>query len=749
MRAPAVGGVYNRVYARDSDNLMRRILITAALPYANGDIHLGHLVEYIQADIWARFQKMRGHECWFVCADDSHGTPIMLRAEAEGVTPEQLIDGMRVAHERDFAAFGVAFDQYHSTHSKENQALSEEIYAALRARGCIVERTIEQLYDPLKGMFLPDRYVRGECPSCGAADQYGDSCEACGSAYSATELKNPVSALSGAVPEMRPSLHYFLRLAGEEEALRAWVTAEIADPAGGGGTVPRLQREAVNKLGEWLEGGLRDWDVSRDPPYFGFRIPDAPDEKYFYVWLDAPIGYMASFRHLCTRRGDVAFEDFWRVEAEKAGETELYHFIGKDILYFHGLFWPMMLANSGYRRPTRLFAHGFLTVNGEKMSKSRGTFITARRYLETGLRPDALRYYYACKLGDRIQDIDLNLADFAARVNSDLVHKLVNIASRCAGFLHRFFDGKLDGAADLNYGAGGGGEEAVLPGRLAALREFDGRRHAFVASRVAAAYEKRYFYAIVAENEEGSVMNAVRQMNVAIEAAMPWAWAGCLKKKDGGEVDEARVREGLHEICSQGVRWFHLFVGYLAPIVPDLAEEARQFLDAPAYSWRADGIAPLPAGHRIGAYRHLMRRMEKKDIAALIAAPVAPAEEGGKGDAAGGDAEAGEVVGIAEFARMDIRVAVVAAAEAVEGSDKLVRLQVDAGEGRLRQVFAGIRAHYAPEDLVGRRVLFLANLAPRKMRFGVSEGMVLAAGDGERLALVQPDIAVAAGAKVR
>ena len=423
----------------------RRILIFTALPYANGDIHLGHLVEYIQADIWARFQRARGRECYFCCADDSHGTPVMLRAEAENTDPEELIGRMKTNHLRDFRGFHIEFDNYHSTHSEENRALSEEMFARLQAAGCIAEREIRQLYDGEKKMFLPDRYVRGECPKCAAADQYGDSCERCGAAYAPEDLKNPVSALSGARPSLKTSLHYFLRLDAMREELSQWTRATIDNPARPGEKIPRLQKEAANKMSEWLSSELRDWDISRDAPYFGFRIPGAAGEKYFYVWLDAPIGYMASFQNFCDRRKDVRFDDFWGEDAED--KTELYHFIGKDILYFHALFWPAMLKIAGWRRPTRIFAHGFLSVNGEKMSKSRGTFITARRYLDCGLNPECLRYYYACKLNDRVEDLDLSLADFSARVNGDLVGKLFNIPSRVGGFLTRLFDGKLDSRA--------------------------------------------------------------------------------------------------------------------------------------------------------------------------------------------------------------------------------------------------------------------------------------------------------------
>ena len=698
--------------------MKRRILLTAALPYANGDIHLGHLVEYIQADIWSRFQKLRGHECWFVCADDAHGTPIMLRAEAEGITPETLIKTMQTAHERDFAGFNIAFDNYYSTHSEENRLLSEQIFAALQNQNAIAEREIKQLYDAKKGIFLPDRYVRGTCPLCSAEDQYGDSCEVCGGVYSPTELKSPRSALSDAVPEIRPSLHYFLQLSGEENTLAEWLSADIDNPAvpadsdrPGGDKLPRLQREAVNKLNEWLRDGLRDWDVSRDPPYFGFRIPGAPSEKYFYVWLDAPIGYMASFRAFCRRGGQgesggaaggKLFDDFWLAENEQ--RTELYHFIGKDILYFHGLFWPTMLAKSGHRRPTRLFVHGFLTVNGEKMSKSRGTFITAAQYLAGQLPPDVLRYYYACKLGDRIEDIDLNLDDFMTRVNGDLVGKLFNVPSRTAGFLHKFFAGRLDDRSEVGLSAEG-------------------------AAAVADAYERRRYQDVVR-----LLLQETDALNAYVDNAKPWLLA-----------QDTAQHGTLHAVCSEALRRFHQLIGYLSPIMPALAAAAAEFLTVEQYHWTATGIAPLPAGHTVNRYHHLLKRIEKKEVDALLNKP----EEADK-PAAADNAKDSETIKLDEFLQVDIRVASIITAEAVEGSDKLLRLAVDLGDGDQRQVFAGLQAYYQPADLVGQQVIMLANLAPRKMRFGVSQGMVLAATtDDGGLVLVQPSGKIKAGAKIR
>lgn len=691
--------------------MKRRILVTAALPYANGDIHLGHLVEYIQADIWARFQKMRGHECWFVCADDAHGTPIMLRAEAEKTPPETLIKKMRDAHRRDFAGFLVNFDNYHSTHSQENRQLAEDMFAALKQRGCIVEKEIQQLYDPQKGMFLPDRYVRGDCPHCSAANQYGDSCEKCGNVHTPADLHNPVSVLSGAVPEIRPSLHYFLRLRGEEENLQNWLNTA------------QLQREAANKLQEWLRDGLRDWDISRDPPYFGFRIPDASAEKYFYVWLDAPIGYIASFKNFCEsdagKKANVVFDDFWRDACDN--DTELYHFIGKDILYFHGLFWPTMLGNSGYRRPTRLFTHGFLTINGEKMSKSRGTFITAASYLRRNINPEALRYYYACKLGERVEDIDMNMSDFALRVNTDLIGKLVNIPSRVAGFIHKFFDGRLD---DTDAAAGATDNCAEVAGAE--------------AQALAQAYERRRYHEVVR-----IAMKGADAINIRIDEARPWLLAK----------DAARHAD-LHRVCSHALRRFDLLLGYLSPILPALADKVVQFLAREAYVWREDGgISPLPPGHRINPFFHLMERMDDDMTATLIqpetpeTLPVeaVPVEDAAAEDDANRVAE----ISIDDFAKMELRIAVVTAAAEVEGADKLLCLTLDVGDGRLRQVFSGIKKHYTADALVGRRVVYLANLKPRKMRFGLSEGMVLAAGGGGgEVVLLQPDGDAPPGAKV-
>ena len=691
----------------------RRILIFTALPYANGDIHLGHLVEYIQADIWARFQRARGRECYFCCADDSHGTPVMLRAEAENTDPEELIGRMQKNHLRDFRGFHIEFDNYHSTHSEENRALSEEMFARLQAAGCIAEREIRQLYDGEKKMFLPDRYVRGECPKCAAADQYGDSCERCGAAYAPEDLKNPVSALSGARPSLKTSLHYFLRLDAMREELSQWTRATIDNPARPGEKIPRLQKEAANKMSEWLSSELRDWDISRDAPYFGFRIPGAAGEKYFYVWLDAPIGYMASFQNFCDRRKDVRFDDFWGEAAED--KTELYHFIGKDILYFHALFWPAMLKIAGWRRPTRIFAHGFLSVNGEKMSKSRGTFITARRYLDCGLNPECLRYYYACKLNDRVEDLDLSLADFSARVNGDLVGKLVNIPSRIAGFLERFFGGKTD-ACDSS---GEDFEKTVRPVLRAAAAVGDG-------------YENRRY-----QEAMRLIMQAADSVNAHVDSRAPWQLAK----------DESR-RDELHSICSAAMRAFHLLMILLKPTLPQMAAAAEEMLDFPL-QW-GDELQPLPAGHAIRPYQHLLKRMADKDIRALIQPEQDDSDSAAaKADNSKKDSDKPTAVAVDDFAKIHLQIATVTAAEEVEGADKLLRLQLDAGDGRRRQVFAGIKKHYAAADLVGRRVVYLSNLKTRKMRFGDSEGMVLAAADGDKLWLATADGDAPPGARVR
>jgi methionyl-tRNA synthetase len=677
----------------------RKILVTSALPYANGPIHIGHLVEYIQTDIWARFQKMRGHHCLYVCADDAHGTPIMLRARQEGIEPETLIARVAEEHQADFADFRVGFDNYHSTHSPENQACANTIYERNRDGGHIAKRTITQAYDPVEQMFLPDRFIKGTCPKCGAEDQYGDNCEVCGASYSPAELRNPVSAVSGAVPEQRESDHYFFKLADFEEMLKGWT---------GGG---HIQNEVANKLGEWFETGLQEWDISRDAPYFGFEIPDHPG-KYFYVWLDAPIGYMASFRNLCDRTDGLDFDDYWASGAE----TELYHFIGKDIIYFHTLFWPAMLHGAGFRTPSAVYAHGFLTVDGAKMSKSRGTFIKARTYLDH-LNPEYLRYYFAAKLGSGVDDIDLNLEDFAARVNSDLVGKVVNIASRCAGFISKRFAGCL--------------ADQVSEQRL--FNEFIA-----VGETLADHYEKREFSRAVRE-----IMALADRANQYIDEKKPWVVA----KEEGKDAE-------LQAICSDGLNLFRLLIGYLRPILPGTAEMAETFLQIEPLTWDCLG-SPL-SGHVIGKFKPLMTRVDTKHIEAMLEhskedlAAQAPAQATKPvADSPLLKEPIAETIQYDDFAKLDLRIARIARAEHVEGADKLLQLTLDLG-GETRNVFAGIKSAYSPEELEGRLTVMVANLAPRKMRFGLSEGMVLAAGPGgEELFILNPDEGAKPGMRVK
>ena len=714
----------------------RRLLVTSALPYANGQIHIGHLVEYLQTDIWVRFQRMRGHEVWYAGADDTHGTPIMLRAESEGITPKQLIDRVWHEHKADFDGFLVSFDHFGSTDCDENRELAQGIYRNLKAAGLIELRAVEQFYDPVKAMFLPDRFVKGECPKCSAADQYGDSCEKCGATYSPTELKNPYSAVSGSIPVRKSSEHHFFKLSDPrcEAFLREWTQHP-----------DRLQPEARNKMREWVgeEGGeskLGDWDISRDAPYFGFEIPDAPG-KYFYVWLDAPVGYYASFLQLCRARG-LDFAEWTRPDSA----TEQYHFIGKDILYFHTLFWPAMLRFAGYRTPTNVFAHGFLTVDGEKMSKSRGTFITAASYLQQGLDPEWLRYYFAAKLNASLEDIDLKLEDFVARVNSDLVGKYVNIASRCAGFLAKRFDGRVDGAAL--------GHPLIAQLRAA-------------ADEVAALYEAREFGKAMRR-----VMELADAVNVFVDAEKPWE----LAKLDGRDAD-------LHRVCTVALECFRILTLYLKPVLPAVAGKVEAFLGIAPLVW-ADVGQGLNADHPVNAYQHLMQRVDSKRIDALVeanrqtlepakAAPAKPSKPAGASSgpstpntsagAAMSDAAShaaghphatdNPCIGIDDFAKVDLRIARIAKAEHVEGADKLLRLQLDLGPLGTRQVFAGIKSAYAPEALEGRLTVMVANLAPRKMKFGLSEGMVLAASDDTGgvagLFILSPDSGAQAGMKVK
>ncbi|HFQ13998.1 MAG TPA: methionine--tRNA ligase [Gammaproteobacteria bacterium] len=675
----------------------RKILVTSALPYANGSIHLGHLVEYIQTDIWVRFQKMQGHTCFYVCADDAHGTPIMLRAQNEGISPEELIARTDREHRADFAGFGIGFDNFHSTHSPENRELAETIYKALRDGGHIAVRTIKQAYDPEKQMFLPDRFIKGECPRCGAADQYGDNCEVCGATYSPTELKNAVSAVSGATPIEKESEHFFFKLADFEDMLKDWTA--------GGHTQP----EIAHKLKEWFEAGLQDWDISRDAPYFGFEIPDAPG-KYFYVWLDAPIGYMASFKNLCNQRADLDFNDWWQADSD----CEVYHFIGKDIAYFHTLFWPAMLHGAGFRTPTGVFCHGFLTVNGQKMSKSRGTFIQARTYLEQ-LNPEYLRYYYAAKLGRGIEDLDLNLEDFQLRINSDLVGKVVNIASRCAGFINKRFDGRLSSRCS----------DPELYARFSEAR-----------APIATLYEEREFSHAVRE-----IMALADLANQYIDANKPWVLA-----KEAGREQE------VQDVCSMGLNLFRVLITYLKPVLPKMAEAAESFLAIEALVWE-DVASPL-TDHVINKFKPLMTRVESDKIEAMLNASKDDLQEAKSKETAkaAGSREfeplAAEIE-FDDFAKIDLRIARILKAEHVKGADKLLQLTLDIGD-QTRNVFAGIKSAYAPEDLEGKLTVMVANLKPRKMRFGVSEGMVLAAGPGGKdLWILEPHAGAQPGMRVK
>ncbi len=674
--------------------MQRKILVTSALPYANGPIHLGHLVEYIQTDIWVRFQKLQSNRCIYVCADDAHGTPIMLKARELGITPEELIERIGREHQEDFAAFGIDFDNYYTTHSRENRELSELIYERNRDAGHIDSRTIKQAYDPKEGMFLPDRYIKGECPRCGAADQYGDSCESCGATYTPTDLKNPVSVISGATPEERESLHYFFRLQDFEDMLKEW--------ARGG----HVQPEVANKLEEWFQEGLREWDISRDAPYFGFRIPGTED-KYFYVWLDAPIGYMASFRNWCERHGE-DFDAWWDADTD----TELYHFIGKDIVYFHALFWPAMLHGAGFRKPTKICAHGFMTVDGAKMSKSRGTFIMAETY-RNHLNPEYLRYYLSAKLGSSVHDLDLNLDDFTQRVNSDLVGKLVNIASRSAGFISKRFDGKL---------------AAELPAPEV-YREFVAR-----GEQIAELYEQREFSRVIRE-----VMALADQANQYFDEEQPWVLA---------KQEETLPR--VQAICTQTLNLFRVLMVYLKPVVPKIAGEAEAFLNLEPQDWQS--IRKPLLGHTINRFTPLATRVERADVDAVIEeskATMAPKADAAAASGPLADHPIADPVDINTFGQVDLRVARIEKAALVDGADKLLQLTLDLG-GETRNVFAGLRSAYAPEDLRGRLTVMVANLEPRKMRFGVSEGMVLAAGPGgDELFILEPDSGAKPGMRIK
>ena len=684
----------------------RKILVTCALPYANGPIHLGHMLEHIQADIWVRFQRMRGNEIYFVCADDAHGTPIMLKADQLGITPEQLITGVQQQHYADFIGFNISFDNYYSTHSEENREFSELIYNRLKQNGFIKTRTISQLYDPEKGMFLPDRFVKGTCPKCKSPDQYGDNCEVCSATYSTTELINPRSTVSGATPVMKDSEHFFFDLPSFEAMLKTWNRSGA------------LQTEVANKMQEWFEAGLQQWDISRDAPYFGFKIPNTED-KYFYVWLDAPIGYMASFKNLCGKKNGLNFDDFWN----KDSSAELYHFIGKDIMYFHSLFWPAMLEGADFRKPSNIFVHGYVTVNGEKMSKSRGTFIQAATYLKH-LDPECLRYYYAAKLSNRIDDLDLNLEDFVQRVNSDLVNKLVNLASRNAGFIQKQFAGQL--AEKL--------EDESLFNEFTAQSE-----------KIATYYENREFGKAIRE-----IMALTDKANKYIDDKAPWVIA----KEEGREAE-------LQAVCSMGIQLFRMLIGYLKPVLPKLAERSEAFLQA-ELTW-ANLAQPL-LSHQIAPFKTLFSRLENKQIEAMINASKAENAQVSQQKAqsavqkidkkptalsAGFEPVAPQIT-IDDFAKLDLRVAKVLKCEAVPESKKLLKFLLDLGF-ETRQVFSGIRSAYdKPEELEGRFVIVVANLAPRQMKFGVSEGMILTAAnaDDSVLALLSVDAHATAGMKV-
>lgn len=650
----------------------RKILITSALPYANGPTHLGHLLEYIQTDIWSRFQKLQGHEAYYVCADDAHGTPIMLNAQKQGITPEEAVEKVSIERQRDFADFNIKFDNYHSTHSQENKELSELIYNRLNDAGHIKRHTISQLFDPEKGIFLPDRFVTGTCPTCKSENQNGDNCDSCGATYSPTDLINPRSVMSGAEPILKDSEHYFFDLPAFEGMLKEWLHS---------GTI---QQEMANKLDEWFTDGLQQWDISRDAPYFGFEIPNAPG-KYFYVWLDAPIGYMASFKNLCDKKG-IDFDAFWAADSD----AELYHFIGKDIIYFHSLFWPAMLEGANFRKPTNVFAHGFVTVNGEKMSKSKGTFIKARTYLDN-LNPEYLRYYYAAKLSGGIVDLDLNLEDFAQRVNSDLVGKVVNIASRCAGFITKKFDGKLSAT--------------VMQPQL--LKEFQA-----AAPSITAHYENREFSRAIRE-----IMALADKANQFIDAAAPWV----LIK------DETKQQEA-HEVCSLGLNLFRVLITYLKPVLPEMADNVEAFLNDDL-AW--DGVQNALVSHPINKFKPLMQRVEMDKVNKMVEESKESLESKVTIDPNSPLAKEPicDEIEFDDFAKVDLRVAKIAKAEHVEGADKLLKLTLDLG-GETRQVFAGIKSAYAPEDIEGKLTVMVANLKPRKMRFGMSEGMVLAAGPG-------------------
>ncbi|CAG19579.1 methionine--tRNA ligase [Photobacterium profundum] len=674
----------------------RKILVTCALPYANGSIHLGHMLEHVQADIWVRYQRLRGNEVHFICADDAHGTPIMLKAQQMGMEPEQMIEEVSKEHQADFAGFDISFDNYHSTHSDENRELASFVYTQLKDKGYITNRTISQLFDPEKEMFLPDRFVKGTCPKCKAEDQYGDNCDNCGETYSPTDLIDPKSAVSGATPIMKDSEHFFFDLPQFEDMLKAWTKSGA------------LQTETSNKMQEWFESGLHQWDISRDAPYFGFEIP-GETSKYFYVWLDAPIGYMGSFKNLCDKRDDLDFDEFWK----KDSTTELYHFIGKDIVYFHSLFWPAMLEGAGFRKPNNVFVHGYVTVNGAKMSKSKGTFIKAGTYLEH-LDPECLRYYYAAKLNSRIDDLDLNLEDFTQRVNSDVVNKIVNLASRNAGFITKRFDGKLS--------------ETFAEPELYA--EF-----ANAADRIAELYETREFSRAIRE-----ITALADKANQYIDEKAPWVVA----KQEGKDQE-------LQDICSVGINLFRVLITYLKPVMPLLTERTEAFLNE-TLTW--EGVAQPLTNHEVTKFKALFTRIDPKHVEAMV--------EASKEDAAAAQVliEAAKPTGplidepieaeieFDDFAKVDMRIAKIISCEAVPKANKLLKFQLDIG-GEMRQVFSGIKSAYTPEELVGKHTVMVANLKPRKMKFGMSEGMILAAGPGGKdLWILEPHEGAQPGMRV-
>lgn len=689
----------------------RKILVTSALPYANGSIHLGHLLEHIQTNIWTRFQKMRGHTCYSVCADDAHGTPVMLKAQELGITPEEMVDRTRAEHHQDLLDFDIDYDNYYVTHSPENKLLSETIYNRLNEAGYISKKTINQLYDPEKGMFLPDRFIKGDCPKCGAEDQNGDSCDVCSATYSPIEVNNPRSVVSGATPILKDSEHYFFDLPKFETMLKEWIQS---------GTV---QVEMANKLQEWFEQGLQQWDISRDAPYFGFEIPNAPG-KYFYVWVDAPVGYMASFLNYC-EANNLDFDEYWSLDSQ----AELYHFIGKDITYFHCLFWPAMLEGAGFRKPTGVNIHGFVTVNGAKMSKSKGTFIKARTYLEH-LNPEYLRYYFASKLNDSVTDIDLNFEDFTQKVNSDLVGKVVNIASRCASFITKKFDGTLS--------------DNILDPTL--LNEFSQ-----ASESIAQHFESRQYHHAIRE-----IMALADKANQFIDTQAPWV-----------SIKDPELQQHTHDVCSMGIHMFRTLSIYLSPVLPNLSVQAQAFLND-SFEWSSAQTSLT--GHRINKFKAMLQRVDSEKVAAMVEASkdhLAPTEDTSKkakpkksadkavatasqsGDTGSND-DIAPMIQFDDFAKVDLRIAKIVSAEHVEGADKLLCLQLDIGLESTRQVFAGIKSAYAPEDLAGKLTVMVANLAPRKMRFGLSEGMVLAAGPGgDELYILEPHPGAQPGMRVK